>query len=179
MHASGMIKPSPTSQAVYQHELDVDDPCIPDEEEEYVDDDFAPDGIDTPSDDKYNVHNTILKRAPHVKSLIPRKPNGIFKPYKGIPSKPRYNGPVYLPKYIYNMLSEDIKKELGKYNKDRKAQYKPSHSRIAKVHEQEHEEVDDGTDHPEPDLENDFHEESYLMQDSEIEDLLESHILIL
>ena len=153
-------KPSPTSRAVYQHELDDDDPCIPEDEEEYLDDDFAPDGIDTPSDDMYNVHNTNFKMTPHVKSLIPRTLNGKFKPYKGIPPKPRYNGPVYLPKHNYNMLSEDIKKELDKYNQDKKAQYKPNHSRMAKVHEQEHEEVDDDPDHPEPDLANHFHEES-------------------
>ena len=46
---------------------------------------------------------------------------------------------------------------------------------MAKVHEQDHEEVDDSPDHPEPDLENHFHEESYPMQDSEIEDLLDNH----
>ena len=45
---------------------------------------------------------------------------------------------------------------------------------MAKVLQQEHEEVDDGPDHPEPDLENQFHEESFPMQDSEIEDLLEN-----
>ena len=72
------------------------------------------------------------------------------------------------------MLSEDIKKELDKYNQDKKTQYKHTHHRMAKVHEQDHEEVD-SSDHPEPDLENHFHEESYPMQDSDIEDLLETH----
>ena len=33
-------KPSPTSRAVYQHELDDDDPCIPDDEEKYLGDDL-------------------------------------------------------------------------------------------------------------------------------------------
>ena len=46
---------------------------------------------------------------------------------------------------------------------------------MAKVHEQEHEEVDESPDHPEPDLEKHFHEVSYPMQDPEIEDLLETH----
>ena len=46
---------------------------------------------------------------------------------------------------------------------------------MAKVHEQEHEEVDDSPDHPEYDLENQLHEESYPMQDSDIEDLVETH----
>ena len=135
----------------------------------------TPDGIDRHSDGMYNVHNTNFKRTPHVKSLIPRKPPGKSKTHKGIPPKPRYNGPVYLSQHIYNMLSEDIEKELNKYNKDKNAQYKPNHSRMAKVHEQEHEEVDYSPDHPEPDLENHFHEESYPMQDYEIEDLLETH----
>ena len=67
------------------------------------------------------------------------------------------------------MLSEDIKKELDKYNQDKKAQYKPTHSRMGKGHEQDYEEVDDSPDHPQPDLENHFHEESYHIQDSDIE----------
>ena len=46
---------------------------------------------------------------------------------------------------------------------------------MAKVHEQESEEVADDQEHPEPDLENQFHEDSYPMQDSEIEDFLEQH----
>ena len=45
---------------------------------------------------------------------------------------------------------------------------------MAKVHEQEPGEVDDSPDHPEPDLENNFQEESYPMQDSDIKDLLET-----
>ena len=65
------------------------------------------------------------------------------------------------------MLSEDIKKQLDKYNQEKKAQYKPNHSRMAKVHQQGHE----------PDLENHFQEESYPMQDSDIENLLENHTL--
>ena len=73
------------------------------------------------------------------------------------------------------MLSEDIEKELDKYNQDKKAQYKPTQSMMGKIHEQDHEEVDDSPDQPEPDLENHFQEESYLMQDSDIKDLLEPH----
>ena len=87
-----------------------------------------------------NVHNTNFKRTPHIKSLIPQKPNGKVKPHKGIPYIPRYNGPVYLPKHIYNILSEDIKKEPDKYNQDKNAQYK---SRMDKGNEQEHEEADE------------------------------------
>ena len=113
----------------------------------------------------------ISLRPPNVKSLIPRKPNGKFKPYKGTPPNPRYNGPVYLRKHIYNMLSDDIKKELDQYNLDKKAKYKSNCPRMTKVHEQESEEIDEDPDHPEPDLVTQFHEDSYPMKDSEIEDL--------
>ena len=54
-------KPSTTSRAVYQHELD-DDPSVQDEEDDYLDDNFAPDGIDTPSDDIYNVHDPRIHK---------------------------------------------------------------------------------------------------------------------
>ena len=91
--------------------------------------------------------------------------------------KPRYNGPVYLPKHIYHMLSDETKKELDKYNQEKKAQYKCPCPRMTKVHEQESEEVADDPERPEPDLENQFHEDSYPMQDSEIEDFLERHTL--
>ena len=100
--------------AVYQHEVE-DDPGIHDEEDDYLDDNFAPDGIDTHSDDVYNVHNTNFKRTPHVESLIPRKPPGKSKPHKAMPPKPRYKGPVYVTKHIYNLLNEDIKKELVEF----------------------------------------------------------------
>ena len=106
-------KPSTTSKAVYLHELD-EGPSVCYEENDYLDDNFAPDSIDTPSDDIYNIHNTNFNRTPHVKSLIPRTPPGKPKSNKAIPLKPRYNGPVYLAKHIYNMFSDDVKKELDK-----------------------------------------------------------------
>ena len=123
----------------------------------------------------YNVYSTNFKRPPHVKSLIPRKPNEKFQPHKSPIPKPRYNGPVYLPEHIHHMLNEDTKMELDKYNQENKALYKSTHPRMAEVHEQEREEVDDGPEHPEPDLENQFHEDSYPTQDSEIEEFLDHH----
>ena len=51
-------KPSTTSRAVFQHELDAD-PSVHDEENDYMDDVFVPDGIDTPSDDIYNIITPI------------------------------------------------------------------------------------------------------------------------
>ena len=73
-----------------------------------MDDNFAPDGIDTPCNDIYNIHKTNFNQAPQVKSLISRTPPGKPKLNKAVllPPKPRYNGHVYLPKHIYNMLSD-------------------------------------------------------------------------
>ena len=44
---------------------------------------------------------------------------------------------------------------------------------MAKVHEQEDVEIE--PDHPEPDLDHHFQDDSYPMQDSDIEDLLDPH----
>ena len=109
-----------------------------------------------------------------MKSLIPTTSPGKPKSNKAIPPKPRYNGPVYLPKHIYNMLSDDVKKEIDKYNQGKKADYKPTHTRMAKVHEQDHDEADH-PDNPETELENHLPDDSSCMQDSDIEDLLETH----
>ena len=62
-------KPSITSRAAYQHELD-DDPSVQDEEDDHQDKNFAPDGIDT------SFHHTNFKKSPHVKSLIPKTQPG-------------------------------------------------------------------------------------------------------
>ena len=55
-------KTSKTSRDAYQCELD-EDPSGHDEEDDYMDDNFAPDGIDSHSDDIYNIHSTSFNRA--------------------------------------------------------------------------------------------------------------------
>ena len=83
-------KPSSTARIVYQHDFDGNSDRD-DNDGDYVDEGFAPDGIDTPSDDFYNIHTTNFNRNPQVKSLIPRSPPGKSKP-KGPINKPWYNG---------------------------------------------------------------------------------------
>ena len=78
-------KPSTTSRAVYQHEAE-DDPSIHDEEDDYLDDNFAPDGIDTPTDDMYNIHNTYFKSTPPVESLHSLKISSEIKTPQGYAS---------------------------------------------------------------------------------------------
>ena len=72
------------------------------------------------------------------------------------------------------MLSDDVKKELDNYNQEKKVLYKLTCSRMAKVHKQDHDEADH-PNNPEPDLENHLPDDSYPMQDLNIEDLLETH----
>ena len=60
------------------------------------------------------------------------------------------------------------------YNQEKKAQYKPTCPRMTKVHEQGHDKADN-PENPEPDRENHLPDDSYPMQNSDIEDLLETH----
>ena len=46
-----------------------------DDGEDYPEEDYVTDGIDTPSNDMYNVHSANLESPPHVKSNIARQPN--------------------------------------------------------------------------------------------------------
>ena len=91
-----------------------------------------------PSDDFYNVNSTNFNRNPQAKSLILRKQQDRPQPGNFISNKPWYNSPVYLPKHFYAFLSEDVKKELDKYNQEKKTNYQPNKHRIAKVDEQDH-----------------------------------------
>ena len=166
-------KLSTTSRAVCQHNLD-EVPSAHDKANDYLDDNFAPDGIVTPSDDINTIHNTNFNRTPHVKSLIPRISPRKPKSNKAIPLKPRYHGPVYLHKHIYNMLTDDVKKELDKYNQEKTVQYKLKCPRMDMVHEQNHDEANN-PDNPEYDLVNHLQDALYPMLDSDIEDLLETH----
>ena len=98
-------KPSSTARAVYQHELDGDS-GTDGHDGDYVAEGFVPAEIDTPSDDFCNnINTTNFNRNPQVKSLIPRKPQGRLQPGKFTSNTPWYNGPVYLPKHIYALLS--------------------------------------------------------------------------
>ena len=51
-------KPSPTSRAVYQHDIADADPPTYDDDEDYLGDGLVSDGIDTPPNDTYSVHQT-------------------------------------------------------------------------------------------------------------------------
>ena len=88
--------------------------------------------MEYPSDDFYNTHTLIFNRNPQVKSLIPRTPEGKQNPTRVTSNKPMYNGPVYLPMHICDMLSEEAKKELDKYNQEKKTSHQSNSNRMAK-----------------------------------------------
>ena len=67
------------------------------------------------------------------------------------------------------MLSEEVKKVLDKYNKEKKAQYKPNGNRMAKVHEQDQGD-ENPPETPKPDLDSYYTEDPYSTQDSDIAD---------
>ncbi len=160
-------KPSRTSRAVYQHEIEEDD-----NHSSYID-------IDDINDEIYQVNATNINRKPPMLSPAHRRPhsnnnnrsnnNSNYKDN----SKPKYNGPIYLPKEIYNMLSEEAKKSLDKYNKERIKEFHERNKRVVKQHVQENDDNDADSEH-ETDLQPE-EEHPILMDDDEIENLIDTY----
>ena len=76
-------------------------------------------GIDTPSDEFYNIHRT--QYVPPVSTshkLQPRlpKPNQSLETFPKKQTNQRWTGPIYLPAHIYKLLSQEAKDALPKYN---------------------------------------------------------------
>ena len=76
-------------------------------------------GIDTPSDEFYNIHTT--QYVPPMSAghkLQPRlpKPNQSPESFPKKQTKQRWTGPIYLPAHIYKLLSQEVKDALQKYN---------------------------------------------------------------
>ena len=72
------------------------------------------------------------------------------------------------------MLNEEVKRTLGQYNQEKKANSQPNSIRMTKVHEQDHGE-EDPLENPEPDFDHYHAEDSYHMQNSDNEELIDSH----
>ena len=75
-------------------------------------------GIDTPSDEFYNIHTTqyVSPRSARHK-LQPRlpKPNQSPEIFPKKQTKQRWTGLIYLPAHIYKLLSQEVKDALQKY----------------------------------------------------------------
>ena len=92
--------------------IDSPTPCI----------DHVPDspcgGTDLPPNEFYQVHALSSRHPPSQRPGQPSRPP--FRPQSqhSRPTKPirRYDGPIFLPPQIYNLLSEDALKALKSYN---------------------------------------------------------------
>ena len=76
-------------------------------------------GIDTPSDEFYNIHTTQYVPPMSARhKLQPRlpKPNQSPETFPKKQTKQRWTGPIYLPAHIYKLLSQEVKDALQKYN---------------------------------------------------------------
>ncbi len=87
------------------------------------------DGIDTPSEDFYQVNTTKTNFMSSKYKGRPRLPlkqfnNRTLVPHKEVPPRnqpskpftPKYDGPIYLPSHLYNMYSKEFKDALAKHN---------------------------------------------------------------
>ena len=90
-------------------------------------------GIDTPSEEFYNI-NTNQSGPPMSArhKLQPRlqRPNPNVKP-NTFPKKShrrKWAGPIYLPSHTYNLLSQEAKDALQKYNVEAIQKFKASRS---------------------------------------------------
>ena len=76
-------------------------------------------GIDTPSDEFYNIHTTHYvppMSARHKLQPSLPKPNKSPETFPKKQTKQRWTGPIYLPAHIYTHLSQEAKDALQKYN---------------------------------------------------------------
>ena len=75
-------------------------------------------GIDLPPDEFYQVHTLSSRHPPSPRPGQPSRPS--FRPQSQHfgPTKPirRYDGPIFLPPQIYNLLSQDAMKAIKAYN---------------------------------------------------------------
>ena len=74
-------------------------------------------GIDTPSDEFYNIHTTQYVPPMSARhKLQPRlpKPNQSPETFPKKQTKQRWTGPIYLPAHIYKLLSQEVKDALQK-----------------------------------------------------------------
>ena len=77
--------------------------------------------IDTPSDEFYNINTNqsgppISARHKLQPRLLGSNPNTKPNTSPKKPARQKWTGPIYLPGHIYNLLSQEAKDALQKYN---------------------------------------------------------------
>ena len=75
-------------------------------------------GMDLPPDEFYQVHTLSSRHPPSPRPGNPSRPSFSPQSQHFVHTKPmrRYDGPVFLPPQIYNLLSQDAMKALKAYN---------------------------------------------------------------
>ena len=76
-------------------------------------------GIDTPSDEFYHINTTHasppMSSRHKMRPRLPR-PNSGPTQFQQKPNRQKLIGPIYLPGYIYNLLRQEAKDALLKFN---------------------------------------------------------------
>ena len=136
-------------------------------------------GIDTPSDEFYNIHTTQYVPPMSARhKLQPRlpKPNQSPESFPKKQTKQRWTGPIYLPAHIYKLLSQEVKDALQKYNAEAIQKFKSTR----KLHEINflhdlHENTQDNSTTSNQDDQSPDYQESHPDQDLEppMDDLLD------
>ena len=88
-------------------------------------------GIDTPSDESYNINTNqsgppISARHKLQPRLLRTNPNTKPNTFPKKPARQKWTGPIYLPGYIYKLLSQEAKDALQKYNVEAIQKFKAS-----------------------------------------------------
>ena len=72
-------------------------------------------GIDTPSDEFYNISTNQSRRKLQPR-LLKSNPNTKINTLPKNPARQKWTGPIYLPGYIYKLLNQEARDALQKYN---------------------------------------------------------------
>ena len=135
-------------------------------------------GIDTPSDEFYNIHTTQYVPPMSARhTLQPRlpEPNQSPESFPKKETKQRWTGPIYLPAHIYKFLSQEVKDALQKYNAEAIQKFKSTRNlhEINFLHDL-HENTQDNSTTSNQDDQSPDYQESHPDQDLEppMDDLL-------
>ena len=136
-------------------------------------------GIDTPSDEFYNIHATQYVPPMSARhKLQPRlpKPNQSPEPFAKKQTEQRWTGPIYLPAHIFKLLSQDVKDALQNYNAEAIQKFKSTRNmhEINFLHDL-HENTQDNSTTSNKDDQSPDYQESHPDQDLEppMDDLLD------
>ena len=88
-------------------------------------------GIDTPSDEFYNINTNqsgpaISTRHKLQPRLLRSNPNTKPNTFPKKPARLKWTGPIYLPGHIYKLLSQEAKDALQNYNVEAIQKFKAS-----------------------------------------------------